>query len=80
MALIHRDGNRCVNIQLKMKMNESGIIYFFQDERKACGRFGGEKITDCETKNMATLCYGHEKKFVQKVAQWNHWSGYGVNG
>ncbi len=35
-----------------------------------CGGFGGEEIRDCETKNTATLCYGHEKKFVQKVIQW----------
>ncbi len=51
-------------------MNESRKIHVFQDGRKACGGFGGDEIKDCETKNMATLCYGHEKKFVQKVIQW----------
>ncbi len=27
-----------------------------QEERKACGEFGGAEIKDCETENMATLC------------------------
>ncbi len=70
MASIHRYVNRCVNIQPKTKMNESRVDHFFQDERKVCGGFGGKKMKDFETKNMTTLCYGHEKKFVQKVIQW----------
>ncbi len=30
-----------------------------QEERKACGEFGGAEIKDCETENMATLCHRH---------------------
>ncbi len=32
-----------------------------QEERKACGEFGGAEIKDCETENMATLCHRHRK-------------------
>ncbi len=45
-----------------MRMTESKIVQILvQEERKACGGFGGAEIKDCEAKNMATLCHRHRK-------------------
>ncbi len=38
------------NESAQMRMNESKIVRIFQEERKACWRFGGEEIKDCEMK------------------------------
>ncbi len=38
----------------QIRINESKTVQMLvQDERKACGEFGGAEIKDCETKNLA---------------------------
>ncbi len=47
---------------LKIRINESKTVQMpVQEERKACGEFGGAEIKDCETMNMATLCHRNRK-------------------
>ncbi len=47
---------------LKIRIIESKTVQMFvQEERKACGEFGGAEIKDCETENMATWCHRHRK-------------------
>ncbi len=49
-------------IALKIRINQSKTVQMLvQEERKACGEFGGAEIKDCETENMATLCHRHRK-------------------
>ncbi len=43
------------------RINESKKVRVFQEERKACGGFGGENIKDYEMKNTATLCHRNIK-------------------
>ncbi len=38
-----------------MRINESKVARVFEEERKACGGFGSEKIKDFEIKNTACL-------------------------
>ncbi len=45
-----------------------------QEERKACGEFGGAEIKDCETENMATQCHSQSKQFIRKLYSKNHMS------
>ncbi len=50
-----------------MRTTESKIVQILvQDERKACGGFGGAEIRDCEAKDMAMLGHRHRKQFIQK--------------
>ncbi len=50
----------------QIRINESKTVQMLvQEERKACGEFGGAKIEDCATKNMATLCHRHRKLLIQ---------------
>ncbi len=47
---------------LKIRINESKTVQMLvQEERKACGEFGGAEIKDCVTENMTTLCHRHRK-------------------
>ncbi len=47
---------------LKIRITESKTVQMLvQEERKACGQFGGAEIKDCETENMATLCHRQRK-------------------
>ncbi len=46
----------------QIRINESKTVQMLvQEERKACGEFGGAEIKGCEIKSMATLCHRHKK-------------------
>ncbi len=50
-----------------MWINEPKLVRFFQEERKACGGLGDEKIKDNEMKNTVTLCIGIERSNTVEI-------------